>query len=158
MSSVHPIDRVVIHQALKHLVVAGNSLIFMGKEGLKTFRSIDMVERDGNGTVTEIVTKELIDRKLLQGRIPRRNPMKLVLVAVSMAGLAVTMKTLRSTLTSRWTSPTVAGPGTKKLTIRLSLVHVVLLRRMHPLGWFFDSILSMVRSTDVAVLKNSWVI
>ena len=30
-------DRVIIHQALKHLVVAGNALIFMGKEGLKLF-------------------------------------------------------------------------------------------------------------------------
>ena len=30
-------DRVVIHQALKHLVVAGNALVFMGKEGLKLF-------------------------------------------------------------------------------------------------------------------------
>ena len=28
-------DRVVIHQALKHLVVAGNALLFMGKDGLK---------------------------------------------------------------------------------------------------------------------------
>ena len=30
-------DRVVIHQAIKHLVVAGNALIFMGKEGLKNY-------------------------------------------------------------------------------------------------------------------------
>ena len=30
-------DRVVVHQALKHLVVAGNALIFMGKDGLKNF-------------------------------------------------------------------------------------------------------------------------
>ena len=30
-------DRVVIHQAMKHLIVAGNSLIFMGKDGLKNF-------------------------------------------------------------------------------------------------------------------------
>ena len=28
-------DRVVIHQALQHLVVGGNALIFMGKQGLK---------------------------------------------------------------------------------------------------------------------------
>ena len=26
-------DRVVVHQALKHLIVGGNTLIFMGKEG-----------------------------------------------------------------------------------------------------------------------------
>ena len=30
-------DRVVVHQALKHLVVSGNALIFMGKDGLKHF-------------------------------------------------------------------------------------------------------------------------
>ena len=30
-------DRVTIHQALKHLIVGGNSLVFMGKDGLKTF-------------------------------------------------------------------------------------------------------------------------
>ena len=30
-------DRVTIHQALKHLVVAGNALIYMGKDGLKLY-------------------------------------------------------------------------------------------------------------------------
>ena len=59
-------DRVVIHQALKHLVVAGNALIFMGKEGLKLFPLHRYVlERDGNGNVIEIVTKEKISKKLL---------------------------------------------------------------------------------------------
>ena len=28
-------DRVIVHEALLHLVVAGNALIFMGKDGLK---------------------------------------------------------------------------------------------------------------------------
>ena len=28
-------DRVVVHQAIKHLIVSGNSLIYMGKDGLK---------------------------------------------------------------------------------------------------------------------------
>ena len=59
-------DRVVIHQALKHLVVAGNALVFMGKEGLKLFPLHRYVlERDGNGNVIEIVTKEKISKKLL---------------------------------------------------------------------------------------------
>ena len=59
-------DRVVIHQALKHLVVAGNALIFMGKEGLKLFPLHRyVIERDGNGNVIEIVTKEKISKKLL---------------------------------------------------------------------------------------------
>jgi len=59
-------DRVIIHQALKHLVVAGNALVFMGKEGLKLFPLHRYVlERDGNGNVIEIVTKEKISKKLL---------------------------------------------------------------------------------------------
>ena len=57
-------DRVVVHQALKHLVVAGNVLIFMGKEGLKLFPlNRYAIERDGNGNVLEIVTKEKIAKK-----------------------------------------------------------------------------------------------
>ena len=59
-------DRVVVHQALKHLVVAGNALIFMGKNGLKLFPlNRFVVDRDGNGNVIEIVTKEKIAKKLL---------------------------------------------------------------------------------------------
>ena len=59
-------DRVVVHQALKHLVVSGNALIFMGKEGLKHFPlQRYVVNRDGNGNILEIVTKELISRKVL---------------------------------------------------------------------------------------------
>ena len=60
-------DRVVIHQALKHLVVAGNALVFMGREGLKLFPLHRYVlERDGNGNVIEIVTKEKISKKLFR--------------------------------------------------------------------------------------------
>ena len=59
-------DRVVVHQALKHLIVGGNALLFMGKEGLKLFPLHRYVlERDGNGNVIEIVTKEKISKKLL---------------------------------------------------------------------------------------------
>ena len=59
-------DRVVVHQAIKHLVVGGNALIYMGKDGLKHYPlSRYVVERDGNGNVIEIVTKELINKKLL---------------------------------------------------------------------------------------------
>ena len=43
-------DRVVVHQALKHLIVSGNALIFMGKEGLKHYPlNRFVVNRDGNG-------------------------------------------------------------------------------------------------------------
>lgn len=59
-------DRVVVHQAIKHLIVSGNSLIFMGKDGLKNYPlNRFVVNRDGNGNVIEIVTKEMINKKLL---------------------------------------------------------------------------------------------
>tara|TARA_R100000234_G_scaffold54085_2_gene32416 strand:- start:1 stop:1596 length:1596 start_codon:yes stop_codon:yes gene_type:complete len=59
-------DRVVVHQALKHLIVSGNALIFMGKNGLKHFPlQRYVVNRDGNGNILEIITKEIISRKVL---------------------------------------------------------------------------------------------
>ena len=64
-------DRVIIHQALQHLVVAGNALIFMGKEGLKLFPlNRFVIERDGNGQVIEIVTRERLNKKLIEKYIP----------------------------------------------------------------------------------------
>ena len=66
-------DRVVIHQALKHLIVGGNAVIYMGKEGLKNFPlNRFVVNRDGNGNVLEIVTKELISRKVLGLESPEK--------------------------------------------------------------------------------------
>ncbi len=68
-------DRVVVHQAVNHLIVAGNSLIFMGKEGLKNYPlNRYVVERDGDGHVIEIVTKELVARALVKGQIPESKP------------------------------------------------------------------------------------
>ena len=59
-------DRVVLNQALKHLIVSGNALIFMGKDGLKHYPlNRFVVNRDGNGNVLEILTKELISRQVL---------------------------------------------------------------------------------------------
>jgi len=64
-------DRVVIHQALQHLVVAGNALIFMGKDNLKLFPlNRYVIERDGNGNVIEIVTRERINKKLIEKYLP----------------------------------------------------------------------------------------
>ena len=64
-------DRVVIHQALQHLVVGGNALIFMGKQGLKLYPlNRFVVERDGNGNVIEIITKERIDSDLVPNYTP----------------------------------------------------------------------------------------
>ena len=59
-------DRVIVHQALKHLVVAGNALLFMGKDKLRLYPlNRYVVDRDGDGNVLEIVTKETINRDLL---------------------------------------------------------------------------------------------
>ena len=68
-------DRVVIHQALKHLIVGGNALLFMGKDGIKNYPlQRYVVNRDGNGNVLEIVTKELISRDVLGYEIPKPTP------------------------------------------------------------------------------------
>ncbi len=68
-------DRVVIHQALKHLIVGGNALLFMGKDGMKSYPlNRYVVERDGNGNVLEIVTKELINKDVLGFDLPEKVP------------------------------------------------------------------------------------
>ena len=68
-------DRVVVHQALKHLIVSGNALIFMGKDGLKHFPlQRYVVDRDGDGNVLEIITKEIISRKVLGVELPLPQP------------------------------------------------------------------------------------
>ena len=67
-------DRVVVHQALQHLVVGGNALLFMGKAGLKLFPlNRYVIERDGNGQVIEIVTRERINKKLIEEFIPKED-------------------------------------------------------------------------------------
>ena len=63
-------DRVTVHQAIKHLVVGGNALLFMGKEGVKHYPlNRYVVDRDGNGNIVEIVTKELIHQDLLPKKV-----------------------------------------------------------------------------------------
>ena len=65
-------DRVAVHQALLHLVVAGNALVYMSKHGLKVYPlNRYVVERDGNGQVIEIVTKESIAKQLIQNQLPK---------------------------------------------------------------------------------------
>ena len=69
-------DRVQIFSAIKHLVVAGNALLYMGKDGMKMYPlNRYVVERDGNGNVTEIVTREKVSRKVLgeQFKVPPTN-------------------------------------------------------------------------------------
>ena len=56
---------------MKHLVVSGNALVFMGKNGLKLFPlNRYVIDRDGNGNVIEIVTKESISKKIIQDLVP----------------------------------------------------------------------------------------
>jgi len=64
-------DRVVIHQAMKHLVVAGNALLFMGKDHLKLFPlNRYVIDRDGEGNIIEIVTRERVNRDLVMEQMP----------------------------------------------------------------------------------------
>jgi len=59
-------DRVQIFSAIKHLVVTGNSLLYMGKEGMKVYPlNRYVVERDGNGDVIKVITKEKVSRDQL---------------------------------------------------------------------------------------------
>ncbi len=68
-------DRVVIHQAMKHLVVAGNALLFMDKDEIKMFPlNRYVIDRDGKGSVIEIVTKESISKELVNERLPEPLP------------------------------------------------------------------------------------
>ena len=72
-------DRVVVHQALKHLIVGGNALLFMGKDGIKNYPlNRYVVNRDGNGNVLEIVTKELINRDVLGYDLLKKEPKTVV--------------------------------------------------------------------------------
>lgn len=59
-------DRVVLHGAMKHLIVTGNVLVFAGKKALRIY-PLDrfVVNRDGDGNAIEIITKESIHRTLL---------------------------------------------------------------------------------------------
>ena len=69
-----PLIGVMIHQAMKHLIVGGNALLYMGKEGIKHYPlNRYVVNRDGNGNVIEIVTKERIAKELLDIPEPKPN-------------------------------------------------------------------------------------
>ena len=59
-------DRVILHQAMKHLIVTGNALVYMGSGGVKLY-PLDrfVVVRDGEGNPTEVDTVESIDRQFL---------------------------------------------------------------------------------------------
>ena len=71
-------DRVVIHQAMKHLVVSGNALIYMAKDKLKMYPlNRYVIDRDGMGNVVEIITKEIISKKVLMESLTKTEAEKL---------------------------------------------------------------------------------
>ena len=60
------------YRALLHLVVAGNAMVFMSKNGLKVYPlNRYVVDRDGNGQVVEIITKERISKQVLKDQLPK---------------------------------------------------------------------------------------
>jgi hypothetical protein len=70
-------DRVFLHQAMKHLIVTGNVLLFLGKEAIKLY-PIDryVVVRDGLGRTTEIVTVESVNRQFLPKQFQKNQEKK----------------------------------------------------------------------------------
>jgi len=67
-------DRVILHQAMKHLIVTGNALVFMGSKGIKIY-PLDryVVVRDGEGEPIEIITVEAVDRQFLPEELRSSN-------------------------------------------------------------------------------------
>ena len=64
--------RPALFEAVKHLVVGGNSLLYVGKDNLRmwSLRSY-VVDRDPEGNVSEIVIKETVsDKYLPEGEKP----------------------------------------------------------------------------------------
>lgn len=63
-------DRVAIFEALKHLIIAGNVLLFVGDKGIRVFPlSRYVIKRDPQGSVLEIVTKECVSPNALPKEI-----------------------------------------------------------------------------------------
>ena len=52
---------------MKHLIVGGNVLLFVSKDGIRVFPlSQYVIDRDPMGKVLEIITKETVAYKVLQ--------------------------------------------------------------------------------------------
>lgn len=68
-------DRTVLFEALKHVLVVGNSLLHQAKEGLRAFPlSQYVVRRDPAGNVLEIILKEEIDPIVLPKELLAQMP------------------------------------------------------------------------------------
>ena len=68
-------DRVHLEAAMKHLIVTGNVLLYQGKKNLKLY-PLDryVIQRDGDGNVTKIVTVETVDRQFLPEEFQKAMP------------------------------------------------------------------------------------
>jgi len=63
-------DRVAIFESLKHLIVAGNVLLFVGEGGMRVFPlSRYITKRDPSGNIMEIITKECLSPTTLPEEI-----------------------------------------------------------------------------------------
>ena len=80
-------DRVILHQAMKHLIVSGNALVFMGSKGIKVY-PLDrfVVVRDGEGEAIEIITVEAVDRQFLPKEL--QNPKQTINAVDDTSGTA----------------------------------------------------------------------
>ena len=59
-------DRVAMFEALKHLIVGGNVLLYLTEQGLQVYPLEKYVcKRDANGNTLEIIIKETICSKSL---------------------------------------------------------------------------------------------
>jgi hypothetical protein len=115
-------DRVVIHQAIKHLVVSGNALVYMDKDKLKLYPlSRYAVERDGLGNVIEIVTKEKVHKSLIKGMLKDLDAAEVNRVDDESTGYS--RKTLMST--PLLSETIIAMCGTKRFTTKSFLTHKV---------------------------------
>ena len=65
-------DRVAIFEALKHLLIGGNVLLYVGNEGLRVFHlNRYVIKRDPMGNILEIVTKENVTPNVLPKSISK---------------------------------------------------------------------------------------
>jgi hypothetical protein len=63
-------DRIPMFEALKHLIIVGNVLLWFGPDGVRVYHlSNYVVRRDPSGNVLEIITKELVDPVVLPQNI-----------------------------------------------------------------------------------------
>lgn len=69
-------SRIVVYEALRQIIVAGNVLVHVMKRGAMRYFRLDsyVVVRDGEGNVLEIVVKEKLDRLTLPPHIAARVP------------------------------------------------------------------------------------